>query len=548
MVEKSQKLGELLLEKEWIQRSELSQALEDQRLDQRKLGEILSAKGILEEQKLTEALAELFQMPFVRLSETKIDQSVFSVLSNDLLQTYQVFPLEVKDNNVLLLATNDPLNVSALQDIQYKTGYSVEPVMASSAEIKKFLEEYADSLHTVSAIKTDKSSDKEGGYVMELVDSIIRSAIREKASDIHLEPMKKQLRVRFRIDGVLYEKAPVNSDLARNVIARLKIMAGMDVTENRKPQDGRIGFTHNNLGYDLRLSSLVNVHGEDMVLRILSKEFHGQSFEALGMADEDIVTINKLIAQPHGLILVTGPTGAGKTTSLYSMLEVLNQSTKNIISVEDPVEYEIEGINQTAINKFTDYTFATSMRYILRHDPDVIMLGEIRDVETAEAAIRAALTGHLVLSTMHTNTAAGAITRLLEMDIEPFLIASAVKGVVAQRLVRKVCPSCHKEYMPFPEIKHKIEKSLAGKQVDKLVKAVGCSACLQTGFNGRCGVFEVLTVDEKMKEMMLAQKSEREIHERAIEQGMKSLTVDGMHKVNNKKTTIEEIVRITTSV
>lgn len=546
-MEKTSKLGEILYTQGLINREDLTEALDVQKSDKRKLGEVLISKGWIGEETLAKILATVFQVPFVNLADVPLDKKALGTLSHELIQTYKVFPIALSGNS-LKIATNDPLNISSLQDIQYKSGYLVDPVMASVSDIEKHIQEYSDSLHTMNAVKGERSAQEEGANIIQLVESIIRQAIKENASDIHLEPMKEKMQVRFRIDGVLYEKPSIRQDLHRNVSSRIKIIAGMDVAENRRPQDGRISFSNAGREYDIRLSTLPNVYGEVLVLRILSKNFENQSFDALGMDAGAITIMNRLTKRPHGLVLVTGPTGAGKTTTLYTMLKSLNDKSKNIISVEDPVEYEIEGINQTTTNKFVGYTFATSMRNILRQDPDIIMLGEIRDMETAEAAIRAALTGHLVVSTMHTNTAVGAITRLLEMDIEPFLISSAVNGVIAQRLVRRLCLKCKEESLAPEEILQEGKNSIPPIPIKKMSTPRGCSQCLHTGFWGRVGLFEILEINEDIREMILYRKSEREITQKAIGDGMKLLRTDGLSKVAGGLTSLEEVLHITSIV
>lgn len=537
------KLGEALFEEGLIAREQLDEALKAQKNDRRKLGELLVERGWIEDQKLSEVLARLFQIPFVRLSEGKINEKILSTIPQELIQRHKIIPLDIKDN-CLTVATSNPLDMTALQEIQLKCGYLVNPVMAGRLDIERHLQNFSASFHTLDAMRALEKKDMEGSHVGQLVESIFRHAIGERASDIHFEPQAEKMRVRFRIDGVLYEKSPIPKGLSRNVISRIKIISGMDVADNRRPQDGRASFKAGQDEYDLRISSIPDMFGENLVLRILNKQFVSRSFESLGMEPEQVKVLTKLMERPYGLILVTGPTGAGKTTTLYSALNLLNSVSKNIISVEDPVEYQLSGITQTAVSPFTGYTFATAIRYILRHDPDVIMVGEIRDVETADMAIRAALTGHLVFSTMHTNSAAGAITRLLEMDIEPFLISSAVQGVLAQRLVRRLCPHCRKEYRPTEDVVESLKSFVPAAGGLTLAAAVGCEACLQTGFQGRAGVFEMLEVDERIRAMMLKSAGEKEIAQAAIEKGMKNLRMAGLARAVSKLTTLEEALRI----
>ncbi|MCC6759167.1 MAG: type II/IV secretion system protein, partial [Candidatus Omnitrophica bacterium] len=334
-------------------------------------------------------------------------------------------------------------------------------------------------------------------------------------------------------------------ELERQVLSRFKVMAGMDVADNRRPQDGRTMINFRGQNYDIRLSTIPDILGENLVMRILTKDYFNKDMSALGFDKDEIALINKITDRPHGLILTTGPTGSGKTTTLYSMLERLNQPGRNIITVEDPVEYEMTGVTQTAINDFIGYRFATAIRHILRHDPDIIMIGEIRDVETAEIAIRAALTGHLVLSTMHTNTAAGAITRLLEMNIEPFLISTSVSAVFAQRLARVLCPHCKQEYIPAADVVEHIKEFCPDTKDVKLAHPEGCDRCLWTGFSGRTGIYEILDVDDIMRALILKRASEKEMINAATTNGMKSLRASGIKKTLKKVTSIDEILRIT---
>ncbi|MBU4333083.1 MAG: GspE/PulE family protein [Candidatus Omnitrophica bacterium] len=543
MQNKSLRLGEVLFEEGLIKIDQLHEALEMQKKDSRHLGKILLEKGWIDAHELIRILAAQYQLPYVPLSDVKIPAEIMNMVSYDLMQTYKIVPIDF-DNNYLTIATNNPQDISALQDIQVKCGCLIKPVMSNIQDIEKIIQEYSDSLHSINAIKATGNKSIEDSPVINLVDALIRRAIKERASDIHFEPLKNTLRVRFRIDGVLYQKENISKELERNIISRVKIISGMDVAESRRPQDGRTSFVNGEMEYDIRISTLPNSNGESLVLRILSKEFAFKSLELLGMDPEERTIMNRLLSRPHGLFLVTGPTGAGKTTTLYAMLNILNKTDKNIISVEDPIEYEMEGVNQTSVNPYIDYKFSNSIRHILRHDPDIIMVGEIRDVETAQMAIRAALTGHLVISTMHTNTAVGAITRLLEMNIEPFLISSAINGVISQRLVRQLCPDCKKDYEPDKARKKVIQQVMSVKDNIILAQEAGCSKCLQTGYQGRLGVFELLNIDEDIKSLILKSADEKEISQKALSAGMKRIKVAGMHKVIQKKTTMEELLRI----
>jgi type IV pilus assembly protein PilB len=541
---KTLKLGEVLLHEGLIKHHQLVEALSVQEQDSRKLGELLLEKGWVDDEKLTKVLARIFQIPYIRIGDVKIAPAALDLVPYDLIEKYRILPLSVEEHS-LTIATNDPLNMAALQEIQYRSGYVINPVMASRADIDEHIQDLAGHFHRTEAVKSKAEHKDQGSSVAQLVESILSNAVKEKASDIHLEPQENCLRVRFRIDGVLYEKAPVPKEVERNVISRIKILSGMDVAETRRPQDGRMSFSRGVVEYDIRISSLPDLLGENLSLRVLTKNFIATSFSDLGMEPRDAEVMLNLINRPYGLILVSGPTGAGKTTTLYSALNTLNDPSRNIISVEDPIEYGLKGINQPAVSHFTGYTFATAIRQILRHDPDVIMVGEIRDVETAEMAIRSALTGHLVFSTIHTNSAAGAVTRLLDMNIEPFLISSAVIGVIAQRLLRKLCPSCKKEYQPDAEMIARLKKM--GGKADQISfsRAKGCDQCLGTGYQGRFGIFEVLKVDDVMRAMILKSATEKEIADQAKKNGMADLQMAGLQAALKKMTSIEEALRIT---
>lgn len=538
------KLGEMLIAEGLLTQQQLSAAIQIQTTDHRKLGDILVSEGLISDVQLSQTVARMLKLPFVNLAGIPISDDVFAVVAMDILEKHKVLPIEIK-GITLTVATNNPLDVSALQEIQYMSGYQVKPVLAGREDIEAHLNKYAESIHALRAIKMTKDSGADAAPIIKMVEALIGMAIKERASDIHLEPMANHMRVRFRIDGVLYEKSPIAKDMERKILSRIKILSGMDVADSRRPQDGRMSLPVQYKDYDVRVSTLPDIMGENMVLRLLDKSFTKFSFDSLGMDDMEIDMIKKLVTRPYGIILVTGPTGAGKTTTLYSMLNSLNHPTRNIITVEDPVEYKLVGVNQTAINTRAGYTFATAIRHILRHDPNVIMVGEIRDVETAEIAIRAALTGHLVLSTLHTNTAAGAIMRLLDMNIEPFLIQSSMIAVIAQRLVRRLCPKCQKEYVPSDEVKALVARYCEIPHPFTLASPVGCDHCFQTGYSGRVAVYELLTVHEGIRNLILKSPSEQDITRLAVSKGMKTLRKAGLDKVLKKVTSLEEVMGTT---
>lgn len=538
--EQKQKIGEILIANGLIEERQLVHALENQKTDPRKLGELLVELGFIDELKLAQVLANIFRLPFIRLKDIVIDDQALQSISGDFIAQHKVLPVAMHDG-VLTIAMQNPLDVALLQELQMKCGCPINPVMASITEIDEYVPKFIarqEELH-------EKRLKVQASPMICLVNELLEQAILEKASDIHLQPQKNHLRVRFRIDGTLYDKKTIEKELERQVISRFKVMAGMDVADSRRPQDGRAMINFRNQNYDIRLSTIPDILGENLVMRILTKDYFSKDMSALGLDKEEISLINRIIERPYGLILTTGPTGAGKTTTLYSMLDLLNKPGRNIITVEDPVEYEMTGITQTAINDFIGYRFATAIRHILRHDPDIIMVGEIRDVETAEIAIRAALTGHLVLSTMHTNTAAGAITRLLEMNIEPFLISTAVSAVFAQRLARVLCPHCKEEYTPSARVLKNLKEFYPIEPDLTLAKPMGCVRCLETGFSGRTGIYEILDVTDDLRALILKQASEKELIEAATKNGMKSLRASGIKNAIRKITCFEEIIRIT---
>ncbi len=543
-LQKSLKIGDILIQESLILEAQLTQALAMQKISKKKLGEILIENGMITEKKFLKVLADTYQLETIELDDVVIDEKLLSSFPFALLEKHKVLPIEIKDQT-LIVAINDPLDVLILQELRYISGQQVKPMLASLKDILRYLRKSHQSMETAQAIRNAQNVDAQGTPIIKLVNSIISRAIKEGASDIHLEPQKDQLRVRFRIDGILFQKLTIPKDLFRKVISGIKIMGGLDVAENRKPQEGRISWKEGDYGFDIRVSTLLDMHGEKMTLRILNKKEISHTFDSLGMNNHEINQIKELIKRPYGMLLVTGPTGAGKTTTLYSILNSLNQISTNIITVEDPVEYQMEGITQTSINPYTGYTFASAIRYILRHDPDIIMVGEIRDGETAEVSVRAALTGHLVLATLHTNSAAGAVTRLMDMGVESFLLSSTVVGVVAQRLVRKLCPHCKRQEDASEDIREIITRELSLTGPVRVAHPVGCEQCFHTGYSGRVGLFEILRVTPDIRALILKKASEKEITQALIAQGMKTLRMAGYQKVIEKVTSYEEVLRVT---
>jgi general secretion pathway protein E/type IV pilus assembly protein PilB len=521
------------------------------------------AQGFVAEDAFLEALAAVLNVPFVRLGALTIDAAILEKLPTRAVFQYNVIPLAIQ-NGALQVATNDPFDTGLMDALRLASGMRVKLALALHADIgaaiKKFYGVGADTVEKLmqdgsrievapdeTLFKTDLSELDQEASIVRFVNQIIWEAYQERATDIHLEPMENQLRIRYRVDGVLHQ-TPLPAQLTRfqaAILSRIKVMANMDIAEKRLPQDGRIGMRIQGEDIDIRVSTMPTVYGESVSLRLLmrGKEFIG--FQQLGLRERDSKIMRKLIERPNGIILVTGPTGSGKSTSLYAYLHEINTIDQRIITVEDPIEYEMAGINQINVKADIGLTFATALRHILRQDPDIIMIGEIRDFETAEIAIRASLTGHLVFSTLHTNDAAGAVTRLLDMGVEPFLVASSLEAVVAQRLVRRLCQTCRRPSTPD----HALLKG-AGFPVDRLAAesiydGVGCEKCRSTGFRGRMGIYEVLQITEGIEPLILQRSSSNSIKQKAVAEGMLTLREDGWSKVLEGQTTVEEVLRVT---
>ncbi|MDP8265424.1 MAG: ATPase, T2SS/T4P/T4SS family [Candidatus Aceula meridiana] len=562
MTEKREKIGDYLLKNGTLSQEQLILALEHQKENEKFLGEILVEKGYVAEEEVAAVLAEQFNLPFILLSACPIDDTLKKLFPVNKMKQWKIFPIKL-EGDILTVAVTNPLDIKMMQELKYLSGYKLDLAVTTSKEIfdcihKNFgsnanLEEaIADvsfrSQSQAFNLKGDMKTLEEAvqdAPIVKLVNSVVDEAIKQNASDIHFEPQKAALRIRYRVDGVLYESFNVPKELQLPVISRIKIISGMDISETRRPQDGRMSFEINHRSYDIRTSTLPDSFGEKIVMRILDKENIFLEIRNLGLSDKESQFVKNLIQIPYGIILITGPTGSGKTTTLYSMLNQLNDETRNIVTVENPTEYQLEGINQTEVNEKAGYTFATGMRHILRQDPDVIMIGEIRDLETAEIAVQAALTGHLVLSTLHTNNAAGSVVRLLDMNVEPFLIGSSVVGVVAQRLVRKLCPHCSKEEDISVEVEKSILKYVPDFKSRKFAKPVGCKKCRNIGYQGRTGIFEMMNVTPEIKEMIIKRATEAEIEKKAIEQGMSTLQMSAIEKASQGATSLEEAMRVT---
>ncbi len=558
-IKRRKSLGESLVEQRLITLDQLKVAIVDSEKSGEPLRRTLVKFGMVSEEDIITFFEEQLGIPKVELSRFLIDPKVINLIPEDLARKYLAIPL-FRIGDTLTLAIGDPLNVIALDEIHLKTGCLIEPVVASEADIKQAINQYygvsggiEDVIKSIDIKKIEVSEEEESieklqdiaeeAPIIRLVNLILMQAIRDSASDIHVEPEEKDLHIRYRIDGILHDIITIPKHLQAAIISRIKIMSDLNIAVKRTPQDGRFQIKLEENQIDLRVSTFPSIHGENVVLRLLSASSIFLGLEQLGFSPQNLEQFKSLIRRPYGIILVTGPTGSGKTTTLYSALETINTPEKNIITIEDPVEYRLPGIRQSQINPKAGLTFATGLRSILRQDPDVIMVGEVRDRETAEIAIQAALTGHLVFSTLHTNDAAGALTRLIDMGAEPFLISSSVIGIVAQRLVRTICPSCKEEWTPGEPILQEIGIESRGRL--NLYKGKGCKSCKNTGYKGRIGVFELLIVDDKIRELILSRTSSSIIKKEAEKVGMKTLRADGIDKIISGITTIDEVIRAT---
>jgi type IV pilus assembly protein PilB len=565
-------LGQILLDRGLITQEQLDEALAIQTSTTEKLGRILVDRGYVKEKDVLRAYAEQIGVPFVELDRAEIDEQAAKSIPQSMIQRHAAIPIK-RNGNRLVVAMADPTNVFALDDIRLMTGYEVEPVLASAEDIAAVQRTESsgaisdESLQTAlqalgvggggAGIETeimagagaDEDVDRaqqlaEEAPIIRVVNVIIQTAIKERASDIHIEPDRRGVRVRYRIDGVLHERMNIPKYVHAPLISRIKIMADMNIAERRVPLDGRIHVRHEGKDYDLRVSTLPTVFGEKAVMRILDQSSVLIGLTKLGMFPEVQAEVETVIVQPNGMFLSTGPTGSGKTTTQYAILNKINSVEKNIITIEDPVEYQLPGINQVHVNRKAGLTFANAMRHFLRQDPDIIMVGEIRDLETAEIAVQAALTGHLVLSTLHTNDAPSAVTRLVDMGVEPFLISASVAAVLAQRLARKICPNCKEQYRPPMEALTRVGFRVAEAEDVVFYRGRGCEQCMHTGYYGRTGIFELMLMNEEIQDLVVKRAPLSEVVEAAIANGMKTLKQDGFEKVIEGITTIEEVMRV----
>ena len=528
-------VGELLLEKGVISRAQLDQARAEEKNTGEPMFKVLPRLGFITQEQMVEFIAQQTDIPRVELANMIIDPKIIELVPEELARKYEVLPV-LKIANSLNCAMVDVFNIHAIDALERKTGMTIDPLIATEDEIKEAIDKFyvargdiQKSVKALDDVKVGLGAGEEDNVVrlqgmgeeppvVKFVNLMIAEAVAQSASDIHVEPEEDSLSIRFRIDGILHQQAKPPKKFQAAISSRIKIMASLDIAEHRKPQDGRIQTQVHNKRIDIRVSFLPTVYGENVVLRLLDTSNILLGLEQIGLQDENLTKFRGLLQRPNGIVLVTGPTGSGKTTTLYSSLSTINGPQKSIVTVEDPVEYRLPGVRQTQVDPKVDLTFANGLRAILRQDPNVIMIGEIRDVDTARIAIQAALTGHLVLATLHTNNAAGAVTRLMDIGIESFLLASSIIGVLAQRLVRVLCRDC------------------GGR---------GCQSCAMSGYKGRTGIYELMILDQQVRELILRKASAEEIHRAALSAGMQSLQDNGMSKVAAGITSKEEIYRVT---
>jgi|YNPNPStandDraft_1061719.scaffolds.fasta_scaffold01317_2 type IV pilus assembly protein PilB len=553
---KKGRLGEILIARGQITPEQLEEALELQKQSGELIGQILIKLGYVTENEVLHALGEQLGLPVVTITDQSVDPVALGQVPSEFAMRHQLIPLRSEDHTITVAMAN-PLDVQPLDDLRLVTGCEIKPAIASPSEIKRAIEQFymEKMIQDISEQEADITAEEAPdiadlqrmateALVIQLVNLIIHQAVQERASDIHIEPFERELRVRYRIDGVLREVQAPPKRLHPAIVSRIKILADMNIAERRLPQDGRIQLRVSGRRIDIRVSTIPTLYGESVVMRILDKSMGLLTLEELGMQDQALEQFRRLISVPHGMILVTGPTGSGKSTSLYAALMEIYSVEKKIITIEDPVEYQLPGVNQIQVRPNIGLTFASGLRHIVRQDPDVIMVGEIRDPETADIAINAALTGHLVFSTLHTNDAAGAITRLLDMGVEPYLVASTLIGSIAQRLVRRICTKCKTPTTVRPEYLRQIGLTPEDLNGRTLYAGAGCEECGRTGYKGRIGVFEMLTIDDEIRRMIVERASATVIKQYAVSKGMTTLLGDGREKVLEGISTVDEVLRV----
>ena len=568
MAREHKRLGDLLIEAKLITPQDLTDAIAQQRRTGELLGATLVRMGLVSEGALVRHVQQQLGLPLVDLSEVTADEQALALVREDLARKYVALPIEIEGRSSLTVAMADPLNVAALEDLRFHSGMFIKPVLAVPSAIAEAIERYyhLDSsmgevintiIHSeddvvVNAIKEDDQTqaiddlikESEGRPIVRLTNWLLHKAFEERASDVHIEPQDKELVVRFRVDGLLQEAQRLPKWTQSAVVSRIKILSNLDIAEKRQPQDGRLMAEIRGRRVDMRVSTLPTTHGEKVVIRVVDQGQTLRSMDELGMCDDDRARIVGYLERPQGILLVTGPTGSGKSTLLYASLRHIQNVSKNIVTVEDPVEYQIPGINQVQVDEKAKKSFPTALRAILRQDPDVIMIGEIRDKETAQIAFRASITGHLVLSTVHTNDAAGAVTRLVDLGLEPFMVASSLIGVVSMRLVRTLCPRCRESYDVSAASLNRLGVRDVTEGTIQLTRGRGCPHCRRSGYHGRMGIFETLEITDIVRGLISENVSDAAIRAAAIENGMRTMGEDGLRKVLDGGTTLDEVSRV----
>jgi len=558
------KLGQILIDLGYLNEDQLWDILEEQKQSPGEIiGQVAVRMGHVTQEQVTEALAEQWGMPVINLAETNIPANVLEIVPETMAEIYKIMPVSLREN-VLTVAMADPQNVAALDDLRNFLGHEVRGAVSSQSEVEEaIVRYYSDREETIGDVINDLTTDADNdqevrGYdlasdaelsdaapIKKLLNMVILLAIRDQASDIHLEPFEDEFKIRVRADGVLYEMVPPPRHLANAIVSRIKVMSDLDIAERRLPQDGRIELNVGGNPVDLRVSVMPTLFGEAVVMRVLDRTVVALDLNKIGMDATILNRFRSMIKAPNGIVLVTGPTGSGKTTTLYSALNELNDTETKIITSEDPIEYDIEGIVQVPVNPDVGVTFANVLRAILRHDPDKILVGEIRDYETGEIAVQSALTGHLVFSTLHTNDAPTAITRLRDMGVPAFLITATVEAILAQRLVRRICTECRVEFEPSDELLMELQLPLETARKYKFYYGKGCARCNNSGYKGRIGLYELLTVTDEIRDCIAEEQSADEIRDVARSQGMTTLREAGLKLIFDGKTTIDEVVRET---
>jgi type IV pilus assembly protein PilB len=562
------RLGELLIEAKLITPQNLSDAIAEQRASGEMLGTTLVRLGLISESTLIQQLQRQLGLPLVDLDEITADEQALALVREEMARKYVALPIEIEGRSTLTVAMANPLDIAALEDLRFHSGMFIKPVLALPSAILDAVQRYyhIDSAITevisniisseeelvVSAITEDEETqviddlikESEGRPIVRLTNWLLHRAIEERASDVHVEPQDKELVVRFRVDGLLHEMQRLPKWTQSAIVSRIKVLSNLDIAEKRQPQDGRLMAEIRGRRVDMRVSTLPTTYGEKVVVRIIDQERTLHSLDDLGLYPDDRGKIEKYLTRPQGILIVTGPTGSGKSTLLYAALRHIRSVTRNIVTVEDPVEYQIPGISQVQVDEKGRKSFPTALRAILRQDPDVIMIGEIRDQETAQIAFRASITGHLVLSTVHTNDAAGAVTRLVDLGLEPFMVASSLIGVVSMRLVRTLCPRCRESYESSAAGLNRLGASDVGDGMVRLARGLGCAQCRHTGYHGRTGIYETLEISDAIRSLISQNATDAAIRTAAIEQGMRSLGEDGLKKVLEGRTTLDEVSRV----